>query len=314
MTQLREPAPAPHVAQAAGLVSREPWIPGLVLLGALWTLLFYSASYSWQHGEYYDYGWYVPPVAIWFFYRKWRHWDMPVRSSLPLWLLAAGLIFLSLPLAITRTLLRTDPSWATPLWGLAVTVCAVTLLVVWRLAGKGAIPGLIPVILFALTAVPWPGPVELYLVKWLTEAVLFTSTWVFGLLGQPVTVNGNQLELAGQVVGVTEGCSGIRSTQSFLMVSLFLGEWMRLRVLSRVGMVAIALLTAYVTNVGRASFLAWTRFDHGQDAFDRVHDSAGMVAYVIGAGVMIWVSSRMNTDTPSGRKLKRTQVDRTAST
>jgi exosortase len=303
-----------QLTQVASRLSREPWIPGLVLLAALWGLLFYSASYSWQHGQYYDYGWYVPPVAIWFFYRKWRDWDTPVRPPLPLWLLGVGLLFLSLPLAVTRTLLRTDPSWATPLWGLAVTVCAVTLLMVWRLAGKSAIPGLIPVLLFALTAVPWPGPVELYLVKWLTEAVLVTCTWVFGLLGQPVTVNGNQLELAGQVVGVTEGCSGIRSTQSFLMVSLFLGEWMRLRVLSRVGMVAIALLTAYVTNVGRASFLAWTRFDRGQEAFDRVHDSAGMVAYVIGAGVMIWVSSRMNTDTPSGRKLKRTQVDRTAST
>lgn len=152
------------------------------------------------------------------------------------------------------------------------------------------------------------------LVKWLTEAVLVTCTWVFVFLGQAVTVNGDQLELAGQVVGVTEGCSGIRSTQSFLMVSLFLGEWMRLRVPSRVGMVVIALLTAYVTNVGRASFIAWTRFESGQDAFDRVHDSAGMVAYVIGAGVMIWVSSRMNTDTPSGRKLKRTQVGRSVST
>lgn len=302
----------PDLVHAAGRFSRESWIPGLVLLGVLWTLLFYSASYSWQHGQYYDYGWYVPPVAIWFFYRKRRHWDIQVRAPLPLWLLATGLIFLSLPLAATRTLLRTDPSWATPLWGLAVTVCGITLLVVWRLAGKVAIPGLIPVILFALTAVPLPGPVELYLVKWLTEAVLVTCTWVFAALGQTISMNGNQLELAGQVVGVTEGCSGIRSTQSFLMVSLFLGEWMRLRVLARVGMVAIALATAYATNVGRASFLAWTRFEHGQEVFDRVHDTAGSIAYVIGAAVMIWVSTRMNADTPSGRKLKRTQVGKSA--
>ncbi len=314
MTEIQEPAPAstPNLTRAVARLSLEPWIPGLVLLATLWGLLFYSASYGWQHGQYYDYGWYVPPVAIWFFYRKWRSWGTQVRAPLPLWLLVGGLILLSLPLAATRTLLRTDPSWATPLWGLAVSVCAVTLLVVWRLAGKSAIPGLIPVLLFALTAVPLPGPVELYLVHWLTEAVLVTCTWVFGLLGQAVSINGNQLELAGQVVGVTEGCSGIRSTQSFLMVSLFLGEWMRLRVLPRLGMVAIALATAYATNVGRASFLAWTRFDRGQEAFDRVHDTAGSIAYIIGAGVMIWVSTRMNSDTPSGRKLKRTQVEKTA--
>ena len=304
--------PAPDIVPAAVRLSREAWFPALLLLAALWGQLFYSASYSWLHGEYYDYGWYVPPVALWFFYRKWRRWDLVSRAPLPVWQWLGACIVLFLPLAAMRTLLRTDPSWATPLWGLALTVCAATFFVVWRMAGKSAIPGLLPVILFALTAVPYPGPVELYLVKWLTQAVLASCTWIFGLFGQALTVTGTQLVLAGQAVEVTEGCSGIRSTQSFLMVSLFLGEWMRLRPLPRVGMVGLALITAWATNVGRASFLAWTRFEKGPEAFDHVHDTAGNVAYVIGAAVMIWVSYRMNDGKPRGGRLKRTLVRRAA--
>ena len=95
----------------------QAWMPWLALLLGLWAQLFYSASYAWLHGEYYDYGWYVPPLAVWFFYRRWRGWPLAVRRPLPGWLVAGGLVVLGLALAPMRTLLRTDPSWTTPMWG-----------------------------------------------------------------------------------------------------------------------------------------------------------------------------------------------------
>ncbi len=298
-------APAFQTRRDTSSADYGPWIPWIGLLLAMWTQLFYSASYGWLYGQYYDYGWYVPPLAVWFFYQKWRGWATVPRPSLPRWVLIGGLLVLGLALASMRTLLRADPAWTTPLWGQAGIVCAATLLIVWRMAGKAAVFGLIPVLLFALTAVRLQGTVERFLVNGLTLGVLDASGFIFRLFGRPVMVVGNQLELMGELVEVTEGCSGVRSIQSFLMVALFLGEWMGLKILPRLAMIGIGLITAWGTNVMRATFLAWIRFDQGQSAFDRYHDTAGMVAYLIGAGVMIWVSAHMDSERKSGRLVRR---------
>ena len=275
-------------------------------MAALWVQLFYSASYNWQYGEYYDYGWYVPPLAVWFFYRKWSGWETLSRPPPPEWVFAGWLVVLALALAGLRTLGHADPAWTLPQWGQAGIACLITGFIVLRRAGKSALPGLVPVLLFALTAVRLPTEIETALVDGLTHGVLEASGWIFRLFGRPVTVLGNQLEMMGEVVEVTEGCSGIRSIQSFLMVSLFLGEWMALKVLPRVAMVGVGLITAWLTNVARATFLAWFRFDEGQSAFDRFHDTAGMAAYLVGAGVMIWVSARMDSERGTGRVVRKT--------
>lgn len=280
-------------------------IPWLVLMAALWAQLFYHASYSWLYGEYYDYGWYVPPLAVWFFYRKWRGWKTVSRRPLPRWGIAGGLVALGLALAVLRTLGRADPSWTLPLWGLTGIVCMITVFAVWRMAGKSAIPGLIPVLLFALTAVRMPSSIEPLLVNGLTQGVLDSSSQVFQWLGRPVTVMGNQLELMGQVVEVTEGCSGIRSAQSFLMASLCFGEWLGLNAISRILLVGIGFLTAWVMNVARACMLAEIRFNQGESAFEKAHDPVGMAAFLVGTGILLWVSVAMDSKRKSGRVVRK---------
>ena len=44
----------------------------LVLLTALWVQLYAACVPSWRHGEYYSYGWYIPPIAAFFVWRV-RH-------------------------------------------------------------------------------------------------------------------------------------------------------------------------------------------------------------------------------------------------
>lgn len=272
--------------------SHTPW---LVLTAALWAHLFYTASYFWLHEEYYDYGWYVPPLAVWFFLRRLSNWVPMTRKPLPDWAVAAGLGALGLTLAPMRTLLRADPSWRAPMWGQVFVVCAVTFYAVWRMAGKAALAGLIPVVLFALTAVPMVGRVEWIIMNALTNRVLAASSWVLQLLGKPVVVVGNQLELAGQVVTVTEGCSGIRSVQSLLMAALCFGEWLRLDMKPRVALVVASVLTACVTNVARACLLAEIRFSRGETAFERAHDPVGVAAFVIGALIVLGIAQLMDS-------------------
>jgi exosortase len=276
-----------------------------VLLFALWAQLFYSASYAWLHGEYYDYGWYVPPLAFWFFYRRWRDWPLANRRPLPGWAVVGGLVMLAVMLAPMRTLLRTDPSWTTPMWGQVMIVCTATFLIVWRMSGRKALLGLLPVVLFALTAVPMLGSLERILVETLTHRVLEASSWIFALLGRPVTVLGANLEMGGQVVEVSEGCSGIRSTQSLLMASLCIGEWLMLRTGSRFALVGVGFLAAWVTNVARAFMLAQIRFDHGLSAFDKAHDLAGMVAFVVGTLILLAAALAMDSKRKGARMVRK---------
>lgn len=264
-----------------------PWI---VLISALWAQVFYSASYGWLHGEYYDYGWYVPPLAVWFFYRKWREWKTLPHASLPGWAITLGILFLTAILVALRIMGRTDPGWPWPGWGQAIIACIITCYIVWKKAGNLAITRIVPVLLFALTSVRLPGRVEKLLVDSMTHGVLDASSWIFRVLGHAVTVMGNQLEMAGKIVEVTEGCSGIRSAQSFLMASLCFGEWLRLEAKWRISLVGAALLIAWVMNVARACLLAEIRFNQGESAFERAHNPVGIAAFVIGTGIVFWLA------------------------
>lgn len=49
--------------------------PVLAAVAALWLQLFCRAVPFWRFGEYYAYGWFVPPLAGFFFYRRWRMRD-----------------------------------------------------------------------------------------------------------------------------------------------------------------------------------------------------------------------------------------------
>ena len=44
----------------------------VLLIMALWALVFMVSSQAWRYGDYYDYGWYVPPLALLIFLRRWR--------------------------------------------------------------------------------------------------------------------------------------------------------------------------------------------------------------------------------------------------
>jgi exosortase len=149
------------------------------------------------------------------------------------------------------------------------------------------------------------GSLERILVETLTHRVLEASSWIFALLGRPVTVLGANLEMGGQVVEVSEGCSGIRSTQSLLMASLCIGEWLMLRTGSRFALVGVGFLAAWVTNVARAFMLAQIRFDHGLSAFDKAHDLAGMVAFVVGTLILLAAALAMDSKRKGARMVRK---------
>ena len=286
--------------------------PWLAFLAAIWAQLFYTASYGWLYGSYYSYGWYIPPLLALFFGRLFLRWDTvrwPIPGpavALPL-LLGFGLLVTAI-----RVLRIVDPTWTVPLWAHTLLVVGITLSIVYRVAGSSAVLRMTPVILFALTAIQLPTALERLLVHGLTQGVVGTSVFILNLFGQQASALGNQLDLKGQVVQVAEGCSGIKSAQSFLMASLFFGEWMELSAKQRSLMVAYGLLTAWALNIVRACVLAFIRTDRGAEAFTQAHDPLGIAAFFAGAILLLVISSHLSKH-PGGKLKIRKLVKSSAS-
>src|ERR1035441_3828368 len=120
---------------------------------------------------------------------------------------------------------------------------------------RGQWRGLAFPICFFLVAVPWPSGLETFMVQSLMRSNVATTVELLGLFGIPAVQHANVIEVGAGVVGIDEACSGIRSLQATLMISLFLGELYLLTVRRRVGLVALGFVLAFVFNVARTLLL-----------------------------------------------------------
>lgn len=273
----------------------------LAAIASLWMQLFYSTVPIWRFGEYYEYGWFVPPLAALFFYRRWRSLDLPKRRSIH-WgwpLILAALLFPVL-LAI-RAFAGFDASWRPPLLLQALLAVAVTHGLLFLRGGPRLSLGLAPVTVFALSAIPYPFSFEQMIIARLTDGVTQASAGLFNVLGRPVEMLGTKLISLGTEVEVTEGCSGIRSLQSLLMAGLFFGELFFLRPMQRIVLLTFTAVVVIGVNMGRVMTLARIRFDQGESAFEAAHDSVGQIAFLCSA-VILFGAARVLLTTQDGRK------------
>lgn len=266
-------------------------LPSLILAAilALWLQLWWSLAPTWQHGEYYEYGWFVPPLVLFFAWRRWQELAAPEKAGqgrLPLWLgFAVAGTLLALP--VLRAVEVADPGWRVPL----LVQTGLTAGLAHFLLGKGfgwrVSWVFAPVTVFALSAVPWPWQIERLLIDRLTQFVIHLTSEIFLFFGQPVEVSGARLTMGQEVVEVTEGCSGIRSLQSLVMAALFFGELLRLAWTRRVALMALAAVCAVVVNTGRAWTLAHVQFTRGKDAAEAAHDGIGHAAFILSALLLL---------------------------
>jgi exosortase/archaeosortase family protein len=143
---------------------------------------------------------------------------------------------------------------------------------------------------FFLVAVPWPSGLEGFLVQALMRANVRTTTELLGVLDIPAAQHGNVIEVSTGMVGIDEACSGIRSFQATLMISLFLGELYRLRFSRRLWLVASGFGLAFVFNVGRTLVLTLVASAKGTAAIASWHDPAG-VAILVACFLTLWAFS-----------------------
>jgi exosortase len=254
---------------------------------ALWLPLWIALSVTWRVGIYYEYGWLVPPAVLLFAYWAWPQ-RPPTASASIRWPYVVGLL---IALSALRLIEAVDVTWRMPLAVHALVASVATWWILVRAYDRASAKRMLPILVLACIAVPWPSIIEIRLINGFTALIAATTAETLLLLGEPVQQMGNTLMTVKGPVEVSEGCSGLRSFQSLVMAGLFFGQLYHLRFPQRVGLVVIATAVGLATNLVRAIALSLITINHGATVFDRWHDPIGNMAF-IGAIVVTFAVGR----------------------
>ena len=248
----------------------------------LWLWLFWHLHYTWSLAQQYNYGWAVPFLALFLFYQRWQ--TQPAANPIRGGALVAMSWLILLVLLPVRIIEEANPDWRLLSWVLALLVVAYSVVTLLRLGGKAWLRHFAFPVFFPLVAVPWFVQVENGVVHGLTRAVASIAVEVAGWFDIPAFQVGNVIQLANGFVGVDEACSGVKTLQASLMVSLFLGELLALSVARRIALLALGCAWVFACNVVRATTLVVIAARDGIVALDRWHDFIGTAVLVLGMG------------------------------
>jgi exosortase len=145
---------------------------------------------------------------------------------------------------------------------------------------KGLLHFAFPV-LFIFSSVPWPVSFENMILQNLMQINAEITAFVLSLGTMEAVAHGNVIEVAGQLIGVEEACSGIRSLQTSFMMSLFLGEFYRIQPKSRVWLVLLSFLLSFLFNSSRTIVLTYVGASEGLLALESWHDPLGYGVLII---------------------------------
>jgi len=258
------------------------WIV-FAFVGLIWWPALSRFSIEWSVNPQYFYGWSVPFLSAYLLFE--RYASRPaVNPSAWRWPALVLMLLLALPQFPLRIIAEPNTDWRMISWLMAGTATGLTFSVFYLYGGRKWLFHFAFPVLFLATAIPWPNPIESALVHGMMRVNALVAAEFVSLCGVPAIAMGNVIQLPNGVLGVDEACSGIRSLQSTLMASLFLGELYRLKALARVLLVAVGVGIAFFLNLVRTSFLTWQGAFRGIESTDEWHDAAG---FTILGGVLV---------------------------
>lgn len=266
---------------------RKAWRYAFLIatFGALWYVLISRLAVYWSISAEYSFGWFGPLICAYLFVVHWvtRPLAAPARSAVPkgvFWL--AAIAFLP-----TWLVEQPYPDWRLIIWLLALEVVVLSLCAVYFAGGRPWLKHFAFSICLILTTIPWAGDLERFVTQGLMQVVTSLTVAALNLVHIPALQHGNLIEVNTGLLGIAEACSGIRSLQATLMVSLFLGEIYWATWPCRILLVVCGALIAFVCNVGRAFLLAAVAAHDGLEAISKWHDPAGFIILSI-CFVMVW--------------------------
>ena len=266
----------------------------------LWFRLINNLRVEWETNPQYSYGYIVPFLCLGLLLHRWaaqgkaeggkqKTENRSPKFQLSAFRISAFLVFVSLSFLYlpTRLIELATPEWRLIQWAMGIIAIGLTLVGIFLGWGWKWLRALAFPICFFLVAIPWPTFIESPIIQSLTRINAAMVIEVMGLMGIPALQHGNVIEVGSGVVGIDEACSGIRSFQSSIMISLFLGALYDLPLLRRILFVPLGFILAMVFNLGRTSFLTYVAAKQGVAAIDKYHDPAGLWI-MVGCTVGLW--------------------------
>lgn len=266
----------------------------------LWFRLIDNLRLQWTTDPQYSYGLVVPLLAAGLLLRRWQRFSgnaiptREIKNSVWLVTLVVFLIVLYLP---ARLLEEAVPEWRPIGWVLAFQTIILTLYGIFLLKGCAGVARYAFPICFFLTAVPWPTLFEQPIIQHLSRINAAMVVNVLSAIGVPAIQHGNVIEVKTGMVGINDACSGIRSLQSSLMISLFLGEFYFLKWPRRIFLILAGFAVAMFFNLCRTSILTYVAAKKGIDAVAQYHDETG-VTILLACTATLWGVSYLATIFP----------------
>jgi exosortase len=265
------------------------WIVALFGFGLIWLELIKQIKPEWWLNPQYNYGLVVPLLALYLFWKRWR--SRPAPSQPAGRFLAIGAIALCAALFLpVRFISEANPDWRLLSWVMAVVIAAISLSSLYLAGSRTWLRHFTFPVLFFLVAVPWPVRLEQTVIQDLMRIVTAINVTLLQLAGVPALQHGNVIEVGAGFIGIEEACSGVRSLQATLMVSLFLGELYSFRLSRRVILVVLGALLAFFCNVVRTAILVWAGTTRGVQSIESWHDPAGLTILMV-CLFGLWIAS-----------------------
>lgn len=267
----------------------------------LWGLAVRQLGMEWSVNPLYQYGWWVIPLAAYLFYERIADGPPPApRPSFKKLSLTICFVFLATYIPF-RIIQEANFDWILLNWYVAISCIAITLCVIAQLGGKPWLVHFGFPILFIFSSVPWPVFFENLILQNLMGINALITAKVISLGSMEAIARGNIIEIGGQFIGVEEACSGIRSLQTSLMMSLFLGEFYRIRIRNRVSLLLLGFFVSFLFNSTRTIVLTYIGATEGLDALESWHDPLGYgVLFISLAGLWstaYWYSMKEESET-----------------
>jgi len=244
-----------------------------------------KASWFWSHDPEFQFGWAVFVLCIYLFARAWTKRPL-VRLKWNAGNICTGVLG-CLVLFITQLYQAayglTPASMSGLGLGFLLVVCS-NLNFVWGWPGLrhfGFAFG------FLLVALPIPSVVGSPVMDTLQNQLAAIDVEVLNLVGIPVIQRGHLVATSLGTVGIEEACSGIRSLQVCLMISLFLGQIYQFGIGKRFGLVIAGFGLAVFFNLIRTFTLVCIASQSGLGALGKWHDSTG-VGLLVACFMSLW--------------------------
>jgi exosortase len=255
------------------------WFP-IAVFALVWLEVVSRLRLEWSINPQYGYGWAVPVLAAYMFWRRWQTAPAPAAPNASAFWVAL-LILAALLLIPVRLIQEANPDWRLLSWVMAICAVLISGAGVYLAGGRGWLRYFAFPILFFLVAVPWPTSLEQVVIQGLMRVDARINVEVLTAIGIPAVQMGNVIEVGSGYVGIDEACTGIRSLQATFMVSLFLGEFYGFAIRRRVILVLAGAFFAFLCNLVRTFLLVYVGAERGLDAIKSWHDPAGYTILTI---------------------------------